>query len=137
MIVTDLSNSFHPVPKNIAKNRQSIDKKSSKQYKNSTIKKKTSKLAKLEKERYSIFTKDLEICYICGKKKDDLHEIFGGRNRKLSMIYGIVIPLCRKCHEKMENDESLKKKWHEVAQKTFEKHYKTKNFMQIFGKNFL
>jgi len=53
------------------------------------------------------------------------------------MKYGLVIPLCRKHHNLIENDETLKQKWHKVAQKEFKKHYKTENFMQIFGKNYL
>ena len=40
------------------------------------IKKKTSKLQKLEKNRFSILTNNLEQCYICGKSKDDLNEVF-------------------------------------------------------------
>lgn len=40
------------------------------------IKKKTSKLQKLEKNRFSILTNNLEKCYICGKNKDDLNEVF-------------------------------------------------------------
>ena len=46
------------------------------------IKKKSNKLSKLEKKRFSILTNDLEHCYICMKRdkkeitKDDLHEIY-------------------------------------------------------------
>ena len=42
------------------------------------IKKKTSKLQKLEKNRFSILTNNLEQCYFCGKRKDDLNEVFNG-----------------------------------------------------------
>lgn len=134
MIVKDLSNSFNPVPKPLQKSQQrSAEKKKN----TAEIKKKSSKLAKLEKNRFSILTKDLEHCYICKAKKQDLHEIFGGKNRQTSMRYGLVIPLCRKCHNLIENDETLKEKWHKVAQKEFKKHYKSENFVQIFGKNYL
>lgn len=133
MIVTDLSKSFNPYPKTLHK---AIEK-------SAEIKKKSSKLAKLEKNRYSILTKDLEHCYICTEEgiknvpRQDLHELLGGRNRKMSMKYGLVIPLCRKCHQIIENDETLKEKWHKVAQKEFKKHYKSENFVKIFGKNYL
>lgn len=134
MIVKDLSSSFNPVPKPLQKIKQSSANKK----KNAAeIKKKSSKLVKLEKNRFSILTNDLEHCYICKAKKQDMHEIFGGRNRKMSMKYGLVIPLCRKCHSLIENNETLKQKWHKVAQKEFEKHYKLENFMQIFRKNYL
>lgn len=128
MIVTDLRNSFNPYPKDKPK-----EKKESK-----PIKKKSKKLAKKEKDRYSILTDDLEHCYICKKaKKSDIHEIFGGRNRQMSMKYGLVIPICRKCHSMIEKNETLKKKWHKDGQKVFEKHYKTENFEKVFGKNYL
>ncbi len=105
--------------------------------KKTKIKQKSSKLAKLEKNRFSILTNDLEHCCICKTKKQDLHELIGGKNRQASMKYGLVIPVCRKCHSLIENDETLKQKWHKVAQKEFKKHYKTENFMQIFGKSYL
>ena len=127
MIVKDLSNSFSPVPKTRTEKKKETTK----------IKQKSNKLAKLEKDRFSILTNDLEHCYICKFKKQDLHELIGGRNRKLSMKYGLVIPVCRKCHRIIENNETLKEKWHKVAQKEFKKHYKTENFVQIFGKNYL
>ena len=126
-IVKDLSNSFNPYPKAIHKKKKEAVK----------IKQKSSKLAKKERNRFSILTKDLAHCYICKHKKEDLHELVGGKNRQVSMQYGLVIPLCRKCHEKIENDETLKEKWHKVAQKEFKNYYKSENFVQIFGKNYL
>lgn len=127
MIVKDLSNSFYPLPK------------PKKTEKNRTvhIKKKSGRLAKLERNRYSIITDDLKHCYICKQSKWELHEIFGGRNRQASMKYGLVIPACRKCHKKIPNDETLKKNLYEVAKKEFKKHYKSENFIEIFGKNYI
>lgn len=136
MIVTDLSQSFHPVPKEGGR-------KDKRKAESSRIKQKSSKLAKLERNRFSIITKDLEHCYICYKKgmknipKDDLHELLEGKNRQVSMKYGLVIPICRKCHNLVTNDKTLQDKLHKVAQKEFKKHYKTENFIQVFGKNYL
>lgn len=127
MIVTDLSNSFNPCPKNITK-KEKIKTR---------IKQKSNKLAKKEKDRFSIITNDLDKCYICKSKKQDLHEIFGGRNRQVSMKYGLVIPVCRKCHQNIEKDKTLNEKIHKVGQKMFKKHYKNENFIQIFEKNYL
>lgn len=101
------------------------------------IKNKSNKLAKLERNRYSIITNDLDKCYICKQPKWDLHEVFGGRNRQISMKYGLVIPVCRKCHEMIPNDKTLTQKLHEVGRKAFEKEYKSENFIQIFGKSYL
>lgn len=134
MIVTDLSNSFHPVPKNLQRIKQSSAENKQKK---GQIKKKSSKLAKLEKNRFSIITKDLEHCYLCGNKKQELHELVEGKNRQASMKYGLVIPICRKCHNLVTNDRTLQEKLHKVAQKEFKKHYKTENFVQIFRKNYL
>lgn len=135
MIVTNLSNSFNPVPKETQqRNKQSSAKNTEKK---AEIKKKSKKLAKLERNRFSIITNDLERCYICKAKKNDLHEIFGGSNRQASMKYGLVIPVCRKCHDMIPKSETLTENLHEVGRKAFKKNYKTENFVQIFGKNYL
>lgn len=133
-VVTDLSNSFHPVPKNLKRIKQSSAENKQKK---GQIKKKSSRLAKLEKNRFSIITKDLEHCYLCGNKKQELHELVEGKNRQASMKYGLVIPICRKCHILVTNDRTLQEKLHKVAQKEFKKHYKTENFVQIFNENYL
>lgn len=127
MIVTDLRNSFNPCPKNITKKEKTPTR----------IKQKSNKLAKKEKNRFSIITTDLEKCYLCKAKKEDLHEIYEGKNRQLSMKYGLVIPLCRKCHISVTNNKTLQEKLHKVGQKVFKKYYKTENFVKIFGKNYL
>ena len=127
MIVTDLSKSFNPVPKIKTEKKKQVTR----------IKKKSNKLAKLEKSRFSIITIDLSKCYICGAKKEDLHEVFAGRNRQASMKYGLVIPVCRNCHKMIPKNKTLNENLHKVGQKAFEKHYKTENFIQIFGKNYL
>lgn len=127
MIVKDLSNNFNPVPKKVVEKKKEVTK----------IKKKSNKLAKLEKNRFSIITNNLEKCYFCPNKKEDLHEAIEGKNRQVSMKYGLVIPICRKCHTKVTNDKTLQEKLHKVGQKAFEKHYKTENFIQVFGKNYL
>lgn len=101
------------------------------------IKSRTSKQAKAEKERYSIFTDNLERCIECGKTKRELpidkHEIFRGRNRHNSMKHGLVIPLCRKCHETPE----IEFKWQIKGQKEFEKKHSREEFMKIFRKSYL
>ena len=127
MIVTDLRNSFNPCSKNITKKEKTPTR----------IKQKSNKLAKKEKNRFSIITTDLEKCYLCKAKKEDLHEIYEGKNRQLSMKYGLVIPICRKCHISVTNNKTLQEKLHKVGQKVFKKQYKTENFVQIFGKNYL
>lgn len=101
---------------------------------------KSNKLARLEKNRFSIFTEDLEHCYICKRKKDDLHELLGGIQRKKSMQYGLVIPVCRRCHGTLENDEQIKLNWKIQAEKKWLEVYAPfakEDFIREFGKNYL
>jgi len=115
-----------------------------KAYKNNCtkLKSKSNKLEKLERERTSLFTDDLEHCIICGKSPVNLHEVFGGRNRLNSIKYKLVIPLCIcEHHNQVECkgihfDKKLKKEWQIKGQIVFEQTYPDLNFIQIFGRNY-
>lgn len=88
------------------------------------------KRAKAEKERYSIFTSDLKHC-IEDKNhlgEIDKHEIFDGKNRLKSMKYGLVVPLCRSCHE----DNKVIKKWQVIGRKAFIKEHGEELFTKEF-----
>lgn len=120
----DLSKEFNPVPK-----PPKTEKKKQKK-----IKQKSNKLAKLERNRFSIITYNLDICYICQKhRKDHLDEVFGGRNRQTSMKYGLVIPICFKCHRKLTDNPLLKKDIQEEAKQKFIKKYSEEKFIKEFG----
>ena len=100
------------------------------------IRQKTSKLAKLERSRFSLFTDDLEHCIICKRKKDHLHEIFFGANRQKSMQYGFVIPLCHECHAEMHRNKEWQEYWHVKSQEYWERNIGTREeFIRIFGKS--
>jgi hypothetical protein len=103
------------------------------------MKYKTNKLAKLEKSRFSIFTDDLDTCMFCGMSATDLNEIFRGRNRRNSMKYGAVQPLCRSCHTKITNNTELEEKWKIKGQKRVMEYYKmsVEEFIDIFHRNYL
>lgn len=121
----DLSKEFHPVPKPLKTERK----------KPKTIKKKSSKLAKLERNRYSIITYNLDICYVCQEhQKVHFDEVFGGRNRQTSMKYGLVIPICFKCHRKLTDNPLLKKDIQEEAKQIFIKKYSEEKFIKEFGR---
>ena len=101
------------------------------------IKKKSKKLKKLEDNRFSIITDNLKVCYICRKRpKMDLNEAFGGCNRQMSMKYGLVIPVCRKCHNEYDIDKELRNKYQKEAQLKFEEIYSHELFMNEFKKNY-
>lgn len=136
MVVTDLSKSFHPVPK----------VKTAKKNVKTSIRKRSNKLAKLEQKRFSIITDDFEHCYLCDRYLNpyevNKHEAFFGRgNREQSMRYGLVVPLCDNCHTK--GNMSVHKnffadiKIKQIAQKAFEDKFGHDVFMAVFKKNYL
>lgn len=101
---------------------------------NKPIKKVSSKQKQLEKNRYSIFTTNFNKCYYCGKEgKMDLHEIYGGSNRKRSIENGFVVPLCRICHSNEKIIQYLRIK----IQKEYEKNHTREDFIKIFGKSLI
>lgn len=103
------------------------------------MKKKSYKLNKLEKNRYSIITDDLDTCYLCGKPKEHLHEVFFGNNRINSMRYGCVIPLCATCHTKIHQDIQIDLEMKKRLEKAFIEVYECdiEYFIKIFRKNYI
>lgn len=130
LVTSGLSNNSQ-----MRKNTQSLTKEQKKKIK---MHNKSNKLAKLERNRYSVFTKDLEHCYLCGKKKNDLHEVYAGRNRINSIKYGFVLPLCRQCHSLNQNNSFFNDYWHKQGQLYWEKFIGTRDeFISVFRKNYL
>ena len=105
---------------------------------NSTkLKNRTYKQAKLERNRFSILTCDLEHCIVCGVKKEHLHEVFYGRNRANSIKYGCVIPLCSMHHIEMHRNKEWQEYWHKKGQQAFIAYYPDLDFFKIFKINYL
>lgn len=99
---------------------------------------KSKKLAKLEKNRKSVFTDDLDYCYLCGKKKNDLHEVFGGRNRINSIKFNFILPLCRECHSSNQNNAIFNDYWHKQGQLYWEKNIGSREeFIKVFRRSYL
>ena len=99
-----------------------------------------SKIHRLERARFSILTNDLKHCYICGKPKNSIHEIYFGKNRVNSMIYGCCVPLCFNHHtgaQGVHNNSKLDIMLKEVCQIKFMEVYPTIPFIDIFHKNYL
>ena len=106
--------------------------------KSTTLHNKSAKLAKLERNRFSAFTDDLDHCIICKRKKEHLHEIFFGANRKKSMQYNFVIPLCHKCHSEMHINKEWQEYWHVKGQEYWERFIGSREeFIRVFGKSYL
>ena len=102
------------------------------------MKNKSKKMAKLERNRSSVFTNDLEHCYLCGRKKEDLHEVYAGRNRLNSIKYNFVLSLCRKCHSQKQNNQVFNDYWHKQGQLYWEEFIGTREeFIKVFKRNYL
>lgn len=101
--------------------------------------KKNKTITKLERNRFSILTNNLNKCIIssCENKKEHLHEVFPGRNRSNSMKYGCVIPLCAKHHREIHENIELSTYYKILAQQKFIKVYPYLNFVEIFKRNYL
>lgn len=106
--------------------------------KNNELHKKSAKLAKLERNRFSVFTDDLDHCIICKRKKEHLHEIFFGANRQKSMQYGFVIPLCTEHHAEMHINKDWQEYWHVMGQEYWEEFIGSREeFIEVFRKSYL
>ena len=127
MIVTDLSNSFHPVPKTGQKRTEST-------LKSGQMKKKSNKLAKLERQRDKNLIKS-GICDNCGKysQRLDPHEVYGGSNRKRSIKYKFIKLLCRECH----SNENIINQLRIDTQKEYEKTHTKEEFIKLIGKSYM
>jgi len=98
---------------------------------------KSNRLAKLERNRFSVLTDDLEHCYVCGKRKVHIHEVFGGRNRQVSMKNGFCVPVCFECHCKTESDMEFDKGLKRECQMKFEEIHSRSEFLEIIDENYL
>ncbi len=124
MIVNNLSNSFNPVPKNKIEKKKDV----------TAIKKKSKKLAKLERQRDKDIVKE-GICEFCGKysKRLNPHEIYGGSNRKRSIKHKFVKLICPKCH----SNEAIINQLRIDTQKEYMKTHTEEEFINLIGKSYI
>jgi hypothetical protein len=91
-----------------------------------------------DSERFTALGLDLDTCAICGRPRENLHEVFfGTANRQKSKDYGMVMPLCYRCHEMVHRDPAVRLMTQQFAQKKFEETHSRQEFMVIFGRNYL
>lgn len=71
----------------------------------------------------------------------DEHHVFGGSNRKNSEEYGLKVYLCNDHHiygpDAVHNNARIRHELQRTAQREFEKQHSHKEFMEIFGRNYL
>lgn len=80
------------------------------------------------------------ICYRCGATYSvALHEPMMGKNRKLSIKYGLQVPLCFDCHRLAhdEPDQTFNNELKREMQRKFEETHSRNEFIKIFGRNYL
>jgi hypothetical protein len=124
--------------KEYKKQQCSLKKTKLQNKRNMSLKQRTSKLKKIENNRFSLFTDDASKCMLCGSTYQlTWNEVFRGKNRKLSMQYGLCQRLCLDCHRKYQDDPVFNDKWHKKGQEAFNKEYPNLNFIKIFGRNYL
>lgn len=124
MIVKSLKDSFNPVPKKIVEKKKEVTE----------LKKRSSKLAKLERQRDKDIIKE-GICEFCGNysKKLDPHEVYGGSNRKRSIKHKFIKLICRECH----SNENIINQLRTETQKEYEKNHTREEFIKLIGKSYI
>lgn len=98
------------------------------------IKKKTNKLAKLERQRDKNLIK-AGICECCGRYSErlDPHEVYGGSNRKRSIKYKFVKLICPECHSSESKIMQLRVK----TQKEYEENHTRADFIALIGRSYI
>lgn len=129
-------------------NRHQIKKKSTLKEKNplhsGKMKNKSNKLAKLEKDRFSIIVKDLSKCCVPNCECTEgicKHEIFYGSYRHTSIKWGLVIPLCPFHHtigkNAIHNNREVDLYYKKLGQAIFKKKYSHELFIKEFKIDYL
>lgn len=106
---------------------------------NKKMRVKSNKLAKLERNRFSVFTDNKDKCMFCPATTNlTWHEIFAGRNRQNSMEDGLCLRMCLLCHEIKQEDTQFNEFWHHEAQLYYESHIGSrKQFLDRYRRNYL
>lgn len=78
-------------------------------------------------------------CYFCYSVRYlENHHCVGGPNRPISDYFGLMLPVCGKCHDLLhDTDNSMNRELRAYAQKRFEEVHSYEEWMRIFRKNYL
>lgn len=112
------------------------DSKEYKEYK--PLKLRSNKLAKREKERFSIIYPDLTKCCNCESKIGvEKNEVFEGTYRQISIRLGMVCPFCKKCHDVFHNDIMFNLFYKVMFEKEYLKNHSKEEFIKDFGQDYI
>ena len=89
--------------------------------------------------KYVSIIDDSPRCARCHKVgKTDWHHVrCGNMTRKKSEEYGLMIRLCRDCHDYLHTHQEEHRRWQVIAQKKFEEKYDHETWLKTFKKNYL
>ena len=107
---------------------------------NKKMRVKSSELAKLEKNRFSIIYKDLTKCCVphCNCTTNiQKNEVYEGAYRQRSIKYGMITPFCEYHHRLFHNDILFNLKFKVIFQIEFMKTHNLEDFINIFGQNYI
>lgn len=80
-------------------------------------------------------------CYLCGRLATDRHHLLNGlAYRSKADEYGLVVWLCRPCHNEVhfgKNSRALMDRFRKEAQLRFEREHPDLDFQKIFHINYL
>lgn len=115
-----------------------------------TLKSRTNKQAKREKERFSIIYRDLTKCCNCGLKTGDFdkrinqytriekNEVFEGSYRQVSIRLGMIAPLCIFCHKQFHKDIlGMNLSYKIKFEKEYLKTHTREEFIKTFGQDYI
>ncbi len=115
-----------------------------------TLKSRTNKQAKKEKERFSIIYPDLTKCCECGLKTGDFdkrinqytriekNEVFEGSFRQVSIRLGMIAPLCIFCHKQFHKDIlGMNLSYKIKFEKEYLKTHTREEFIKTFGQDYI
>lgn len=78
----------------------------------------------------SIMTDDNFSCYVCGRPAAEWHHVLHGADKKLSETTGLMVPLCRDCHNKVHHvGGELDKMLKQEGQRAFIRKYLGKCYL--------
>ncbi len=115
-----------------------------------TLKSRTNKQAKKEKERFSIIYTDLTKCCECSLKTGDFdkrinqytriekNEVFEGSYRQVSIRLGMIAPLCIFCHKQFHKDIlGMNLSYKVKFEKEYLKTHTREEFIKTFGQDYI
>ena len=77
-------------------------------------------------------------CYLCGRHGVlHRHHCLHGSRRKAADKYDLTVYLCPECHQRLHDHGDGDRLLQQLAQAYFEEKYGHREYMEIFGKNYL